>query len=173
MTLQETQQLLTILKMSYPNSYKTMTKEDAIDTVKLYQDFFGEYQTPIVVQALKNYIKKNQYPPTIAGLQEQIDLLLNKGDTNIELWNEIQKAASNCLYDLQAQYNKLSKPCQIWLRDANGLKDLAMLPMETLNTVTRGQFLKSIREIHDRETVQDAIPQNVKDMISGGFKQLT
>jgi hypothetical protein len=173
MKIQETQQLLDILKLSYPGTYKAMTKEEASDTIKLYHDFFGEYPTPVVVQALRNYIKKNQYPPTIAGLQEQIDLLLNAGDTKTELWNQIAKAASNCLWNLQEQFNRLPKPCQIWLRDAEGLKALAMIDTETLNTVTRGQFLKTIGEISEREEAQDALPESVRNAITQGFiKQL-
>lgn len=168
----ETNQLMKILSMAYTNTYKDFTDEQKRETIQLYYDFFGEYQTPIVVQALRNYIKKNQYPPTIAGLQEQIDLLLNKEDTPTELWNAVLKAARDSLWNAQEQFNKLSKPCQIWLKDANGLKALGMIEEETLNTVTRGQFLKSIGEIHERETVREQLPQNIKELIQSGYKQL-
>jgi hypothetical protein len=173
MLREETNQLMKILSVTYPNTYKDFTDAQKVETMQVYFDFFGEYPTPVVVQSLRNYIKKNQYPPTIAGLQEQIELLLNKGDTNIELWNAILKAASSCLWNLQEQYNKLPKPCQIWLRDAEGLKNLAMIDTETLNTVTRGQFLKTIGEISEREEAQDALPEPVRNAITQGFiKQL-
>ncbi|MCE5227902.1 MAG: hypothetical protein LLG05_18840 [Porphyromonadaceae bacterium] len=174
MNIKETKQLLTILKLSYPNSYKATTKEDATATVQNYQGFFGEYQTPIVVQALRNYIKKNVYPPTIAGLQEQIDLLLNSEDTHIELWNAFSKAVSNCLWNTLEQFNSLPNVCQAWIGSPQAMRDMALTEPDKFNTVTRGQFLKTIGEIKERNETRESLPQNIKDMIEirGVTKQL-
>ena len=172
MNLQETQQLLTILKLSYPNSYKDMSKEQAIETVKLYFDFFGEHQTVLVVQALKNYIKSNKYPPSIAGLQEQIELLTNQGNTNEELWGKMVKAIRNSLYGSVEEFAKLPKECQRWLGSPSGLKDLGMIDVDTLNTVLHGQFLKTIVDIKAGEKAQQGLTQELREMIKSQTRLL-
>jgi hypothetical protein len=173
MKIQETQKLLDILKVSYPTTYKAMEKKEASDTIKLYHDFFGEYETPIVVAALRNYIKKNQYPPTIAGLQEQIDLLLNAEDTDSELWNRLSKACKNGLYGSDEEYNKLPPECKRWVGSPNALRELAMVDTDTFNTVVRGQFLKTIGQIKNSERVQKALPPEVRKVIESSIlKQL-
>lgn len=164
----ETQQLLTILKTSYPNTYKDMTQQQATDTVLHYYTFFGEYPTPIVVQALKNYIKKNEYPPTIAGLQRQIDLLLHEGDSDVELWNLIHKACQNAMYHSKEEFNKLPTVCQRWVGRPEQLMEFAKIDSTTLNTVTRGQFLKSIKEIKENVSATESLPQELKNKIDIG-----
>jgi len=173
MEIKETQQLLSILKMAYPNAYKSMSKEDAIETVKLYYDFFGEHQTPVVVQALKNYIKSNVYPPSVAGLIKEIELLTNKGNTSEELWSRVAKAVGNSLYNSAEEFNKLPMSCQRWLGSPKGLKDLGMTAAEVLNTVVRGQFIKTINEIKASEKAQSSMPLELKELISKeAFKML-
>lgn len=172
MTLEETKQLLTILKLSYPNNYKDMSKDQAINTVKLYYDFFGEHPTPLVVQALKNYIKSNKYPPTIAGLQEQVDLLINHGNTSEELWSKMVKAIRNSLYGSVEEFEKLPKECQMWLGSPSGLKDLGMIDVDTLNTVLHGQFLKTIGDIKAGEKAQQGLSQGLRDMLQNKTRLL-
>ncbi|MDD4565527.1 MAG: replicative helicase loader/inhibitor [Eubacteriales bacterium] len=175
MRLEETQALLDILKKAYPSAaaYKLTTKEEIKETIVFYHGFFGVYETPIVVAALRNYIKKNQYPPTIAGLQEQIDLLLNTEDTDSELWNQLSKACKNGLYGSDEEYNKLPPECQRWLGSPNTLRELAMVDTDTFNTVVRGQFLKTIGQIKSSEQVQKTLSPEVRKVIESSiYKQL-
>lgn len=172
MILEETKQLLEILKVSYPNNYKDMNKDQAINTLKLYHDFFGQYPTPLVVQALKNYIKANKYPPTIAGLQEQIDLLTNHGNSNEELWSMVLKAIKNSTYGSVEEYNKLPEECQRWLGGPSGLKDLGMIDTDTVNTVLHGQFLKTIGDIKASKKAQAGLSQELRDMLANQTRLL-
>lgn len=161
----ETNQLMKILSVAYPNTYRDFTDSQKIETMQAYYDFFGEYETPIVVQALRNYIKRNQFPPTIAGLQEQIDLILNVGETANELWNLVEKATRNGLYGHAEEYARLPEPCQRWLGTSASLKELAQLDSGTLNTVIRGQFLKTVGQIKESVETQRALPQEVRAVI--------
>ncbi len=167
MKLQETKNLLEILKMAYPSTYKNMAEGEAKSIVKFYHGFFSKYETPIVVQALRNYISKNQYPPTIAGLQEQIDLLLPQEETDIVLWNQLKKAISNCLWDSQKVYDSLPEPLRIWVGGPSGLRDLAMVESEKIETVTRGQFLRTIKIIKERAKAQAELPEEIRQAIAG------
>lgn len=170
MNRDETKQLLKILSTSYPNHFKDMSKEDKLDQIDNYQLFFGEYESVVVAAALKNYIRVNQYPPTVAGLQEQIDLILKTDGTAEELWNKVYKAICNSGYQAQEEFENLPACCQKWLGGASALKDLGMTDINVVNTVTRGQFLKTIGEIKDRQEVQDKLPDNVKQALTGALQ---
>lgn len=165
MLKEETGQLLAILEVAYPNNYKNASLEERRNTLSLYYDMFCEYPTPIIVQALKNYIKVNQYPPTIAGLQEQIDFLFNKQDP-AELWNLVKKAVCNSAYNSMKEFEKLPLVCQKWAGTHMTLKELSQVDIDTLNTVTRGQFMKTIGSLNQRELAQSTLPDNLKSQIS-------
>lgn len=45
------------------------------------------------------------------------------------------------------------------------LKELSQTDMDTLNTVTRGQFLKTIDSIQQRDEAQSALPDRLKEQI--------
>lgn len=171
MKREDIQKVLFILQNAYPNTYRKMTAEEMTQQIEFYLDMLGEYETPIVVAALKNYIKKNQYPPTIAGLTEQIELLLVK-DTDQDKWNLVVKACKNGSYGSIEEFNKLPLDCQRWVGSADNLKQLSQLDPNTFNTVTKGQFLKTIHEIQEKTAVREKLPQNIKDLLDGGLKQL-
>ena len=154
MEREETKQLLKILPVAYPDYYSKFTSQQKTETVNLYYDLFGKYETVIVVPALYNYIKTNVYPPKPAGIQEQIDLLMPNSETSVELWNMLLKAVSNGYYGYEEEYNKLPEVCQKWLHCPEQLKELAVIDISTLNSVIRGQFLKTIGEIQKKENAK-------------------
>jgi len=167
MTRDETKQLLDILKLSYPTYYKNMDFNQAKETLDFYYGFFDEYDAVIVVQALRNYIKENKFPPTIAGLTEQINLLMPSGKSSAEYWNLILKAIRNSAYNSKEEFDKLPHECQMWLGESMALKDLSQIDSETVNTVIRGQFLKSINQIIERRNAQLTMNPELKTLIDG------
>lgn len=165
MQKQDIKQLMTVLKVAYPSNYRDMTEEEMRQTASLWYEMFAEYEVILVVKALNNYIKANKYPPTIAGLQEQIDLLTNHGNSNEELWSMVLKAIKNSTYGSVEEYNKLPEECQRWLGGPSGLKDLGMIDTDTVNTVLHGQFLKTIGDIKASKKAQAGLSQELRDML--------
>ena len=166
MRKEDTQQLLQILGTAYPSTYRTMDAEQKKQTLSLYYELFREVPAEIVVFALKNYIKANEYPPTPAGLQRQIDLLSNN-TTPAELWTLLDKAIGKSAYNYVEEFNKLPEVIQLWLGEPTTLHNLSQQKIEDVQTATRGQFLKSIEAVQDRKKARDSIPENVKQLLSG------
>lgn len=164
MQREETKQLMSILQISYPSHYRNMSVEEKKQTLAIYYDMFAEYPTELIVMALKNYIKVNQYPPTIAGLREQVEMLLDK-DTPVELWNKVKKAITRSAYNSVEEFAKLPEVCQKWVGNHMTLKELSQTDIDTLDTVTRGQFLKTIGSIQQRDEAQAALPDSLKAQI--------
>lgn len=150
----ETKQILEILKVAYPRNYANITQQGAREILSLYYDIFKEVPTETVVMALKNYIKANKYPPSIAGLWEQVELL-NDDNTTETLWAAIEKAVRNSGYHSAEEFDKLPDECKQFVGSAKSLKELGQMDGGTLNTVTKGQFIRSVGDIKRRTKARE------------------
>ena len=57
MDLQETQKILSIVKCTYPQTYKNIDKNQAQNILMLWSDIFADYTLDDVSNALKYFIK--------------------------------------------------------------------------------------------------------------------
>lgn len=162
-------QLLTVLQLNYPATYRDISKEDKRALVKLWMDAFGGLDTTIVGEALRNYIKANKYPPNVAGLQEQIDLLVGSDNTD-ELWRTLMKAVRNSGRDAKAEFEKLPQECKEFVGSPAELRTLGNTEQSTVNTVTRGQFYNRVKVIKERRKAQEQLPEHVKQALQGALQ---
>lgn len=72
MTQKEATQILAILKAAYPNSYRGMTKEEAIGTVNVWATQFINMPASVVMIAVNKLISTNTFPPSIGEVKEKI-----------------------------------------------------------------------------------------------------
>lgn len=164
MNREETKQVLKVLSTAYPRYFADMTKADKIDQINLYMDMFGEYPTQIVIAALHSYIRHNEYPPSIAGLQKQIDLLTHKDD-KMELWNTLAAACSRGTRMTAEEFETLPESIREWAGDVGQIKELALMDSVTFNSVIRGQFLKTIPQIIERQEAKKKLPAETKRLL--------
>lgn len=162
-------QLLTVLKLNYPAAYRDMSIEERKALVALWLDAFGGLDVEVVGHALKNYIKANKYPPTIAGLQEQIDLLIGTDNTE-QLWQQLMKAVRNSGRDAKAEFEAMPPECRAFVGSPAELRTLGNTDLSTVNTVTRGQFYSRIKHIKEQRRVQEQLPANVRDKLQGALR---
>ena len=164
MNREETKQVLKVLSTAYPRYFADMTKADKIDQINLYMDMFGEYPTQIVIAALHSYIRHNEYPPSIAGLQKQIDLLIHKDD-KMELCNTLAAACSRGTRMTAEEFETLPESIREWAGDVGQIKELALMDSVTFNSVIRGQFLKTIPQIIERQEAKKKLPAETKRLL--------
>ena len=72
MTQKEATQILAILKAAYPNSYRGMSKEEAIGTVNVWATQFIDIPANVVMVAVNKLISTNTFPPSIGEVKEKI-----------------------------------------------------------------------------------------------------
>lgn len=154
MKKEETKQLLEILKVAYPQNYANITEQSAVGILSLYYDIFKDTPTETVVIALKNYIKANKYPPSVAGLWEQVELLKDTNTTET-LWTAIEKAVRNSTYNSVEEFENLPPECKAFIGSAKALKELGQMDGGTLNTVTKGQFIRTVGDIKRRTKARE------------------
>lgn len=153
MEKQDAKKVMQILSDAFPLVYGRMGEDQKISTMRLYYNMLKDYPTELVVNGLYNYIRKNENIPTVAGVIKEIDELIPH-QTELELWAELVKALSGAYYHAEENYQKLPKQVQAWLGDAEQLRQLGQVDIEKLQTVTKGQFLKTIGKAEQTERVQ-------------------
>ena len=176
MNRQETIKALSVLKAAYPMFYSKQTKGDLEITVNLWETIFANDDYQVVMVALKELISKHSgFPPDIAALRKQMDDMTFAAigePTDEELWRMLAKAASNGYYGYQQEWQKLPSILKRYLGAPETLREFAVMEETTLNTVAKGQFLKQIGNIRERERFDIQTPKEIKQLLAASVKRL-
>ena len=157
-------QIITLLAGNYEDiANKSQTQREMM--LNTWQECLGDLDYNIVLQAVKKTIIESPYPPTIHEVRKNAIELINPTTkkTGIEAWNEAIGMISNGLYMTEEQFNNYSPEVKRFFGSVNQVKQLAMVDMETINTVTKGQFLKQYEVLINRERGQKLVPQQMLD----------
>ena len=170
MTREETSQMLTLLKVAYPNFYGKMTAKDAYATLNLWAEMFADDDVNIVKFALHRLIETHTgFPPDIAEVKSHIRLLVQASTgepTDEELWRMLRRAAANGLYGSCEEFERLPPVLKRYCGSPSALREMAMQDEKTLDTVVHGQFLRQISGIRERQEYHDSLPEGVRDAVS-------
>ena len=150
MTRDETVTILGILKTSYPNFYKDMSKSEMYNTIAIWSEMFENDDLRLVKVAVKELVQTLKFPPTIADIKQKMYELTNQETLPTELWAKLKKAISNSAYHSEEEFEKLPEECKLFIRNPRQLKELSQNDAEINNTVVKGQFLKQIETIQKR-----------------------
>lgn len=92
MTIEQVLELLTVIKVSFPNFYKNVSNEEFHITVNVWFQILKEYDSIIIFLVLKDIIKSHKYPPTIADLIEYYNesLKLKEWKEKIQRFNLLE-----------------------------------------------------------------------------------
>lgn len=165
MNREETKKVLKVLATAYPKYFAGMDTSEKLDQIALYEAMFGTYPVEVVVSALHAYIRVNEYPPSIAGLQKQIDLMLPDEDNAAQLWNQLSEACKRGSVMTEEEFQELPEPLKKWCGNVSQIRELSQTEKSVFNSVTRGQFLKTIPQITERLKVSKQLPEHVKTML--------
>lgn len=79
MTRDETLKIMAVLKATYPNFYKDMTRRDAEGVVALWTDMFSEDSYNAVAAAVKAFIASDSkgFPPVVGQVKQRVTELAN------------------------------------------------------------------------------------------------
>lgn len=174
MTKAETMVMFKILKTTYPNFYKDMGKKEIEETISLWSEMFKDCNTQLVMQSIKELINTFKYPPTIADIKDKMYELSTIKDNKSpsELWEKLNKAISNSAYNSQSEFEKLPDEVKIFVGTPRQLFELSQMPSETVNSVTKGQFLKQIEDIKARKKADKMMLSDTKILIEKAFNKI-
>ena len=147
MTQEEVIKLLRLVKGYKPALYKNMSDDDKRDIASAWYMTFKDYNADEVIAATQYCCANIVGIPDIAIIKNKIDNQHQKCTS--ELWEELRKALRvHCrrVEERRKLFNSLPEEVKRFVGSPNGLYELGLVPIETLNTVTRGQFSKSVDE---------------------------
>lgn len=161
----ETVQVVTLLA----GNYDSIAKKDATQKqlmINTWQECLGDLNYNLVLQAVKKTIIESPYPPTIHDIRKNAVEMINPTTkrTGIEAWNEAYGMICSGLYMTQEQFEMASPEVKKFFGNVRQVKELAQTDLDTVNTVTKGQFLKQYEVIVDREKEQKLLPQQMQDL---------
>lgn len=166
MNKQETVQVITLLA----GNYDSIAKKDATQKqlmINTWQECLGDLDYKLVLQAVKKTIIESPYPPTIHDIRKNAIEMINPSTqrTAIEAWNEAYSMICSGLYMTQEQFEMASPEVRKFFGNVRQVKELAQTDLDTVNTVTKGQFLKQYEAIVDRQKEQKLLPQQMQDFV--------
>lgn len=168
MTRQETVVIITLLAGNYESFAKrTQTDEQVKIMLDTWHSCLEDLDYQLVLQAVKKSIIESPYPPTIHDIRKNAIELVNPSTqrSGIEAWEEAYQMICNGSYMTQEEFDSHSPEVKKFFGSVKQVKELAQIDAQTVNTVTKGQFLKQYEVITDRERQQKLLPQNIQDMI--------
>lgn len=166
MNREETTQILIILASNYPFYSEQMSEKGKSDIlVKTWQSCFNDIPYEVVANAVKKTMLTSKYPPTISEVRKQAIGMINPPTqkTAIEAWNEAYEMICNGLYMTEEEFKQHSPEIRNFFGNVRQVKELAQCDTDTVNTVTKGQFLKQYEIITQREQEQKILPQQMQD----------
>lgn len=160
----ETVQVITLLA----GNYDSIAKKDATQKqlmINTWLECLGDLDYKLVLQAVKKTIIESPYPPTIHDIRKNAVEIINPSTqrTAIEAWNEAYSMICSGLYMTQEQFEMASPEVKKFFGNVRQVKELAQTDLDTVNTVTKGQFLKQYEVIVDRQKEQRLLPQQMQD----------
>lgn len=165
MNKQETVQVITLLAGNYDSiSKKDSTQKQLM--INTWQECLGDLDYRLVLQAVKKTIIESPYPPTIHEIRKNAVEMMNPTQTRtaIEAWNEAYRMICGGLYMTQEQFETASPEVKKFFRDVRQVAELARTDIDTVNTVTKGQFLKQYEVLVQREQERKMLPPQMQEL---------
>lgn len=170
MTREETSQALTVLKAAYPDFYRNLTPKDALSMLEVWSAVFASEPLELVKYALFDLIKTHTgYPPRpgdVAQKIREITAAVTGEPTDEQYWHILRTAISNSSYEAAKEYAALPPVLQKWAGSPSTLRDLARKQEEkTLDTVIKGQFMKQLPAMKERQRFTESLPEAVRQVV--------
>ena len=156
--------VLGTLKTAYPRFYANMNKDEAEETIALWYEMFKNDDPRLVISAVKKLITELQFPPTIADVKQAMYKLVDKTETDIELWNKFERAVSNSIYHAGEEFKKLPGVVQKFVGSPNQLREYALMDSDVVHSVIKGQFLKQIDILKTRQKEEKMLLPEIREM---------
>lgn len=174
MRFEEVKNILTILRINYPHSFKDLSKEDGEAYLNLWAEAFKEDDTELVASAVKSIIygDKREFAPNIGQVKNRMAELLNTGNeiSEQEAWNMVYKAVCRSIHDSEKEFAKLPATVQRVVGSPNMLKEWAMSNTDEVNTVIASNFMRSYKARAKAEKEEMLLPNEIKTMIQARNK---
>lgn len=165
----ETIQVLTLLASNYKSiDEKLSDSEKSKLFIEVWHECLADLDYKMCLFAVKKAIMSSSYPPTIHDIRKSANSIVSskESDLAIDYWNEAYKMIKRGSYMSEDEFNKHSDAVKKFFGSVSQVKELALTDLDTISTVTKGQFLKQIEFIQAREKEMELLPAKMRETIN-------
>lgn len=167
MTKEETKQILQILRLNYPNSFKNLSNKDTFDFLDLWSEAFKDDDVRTVILAVKSiiYTDTREFYPNIAQVKKEMYRITHHDSLDeYEAWNHVIQVVRNCRFEEYAKENFERLPLEVQkaigtyrnLYEWSDLDDL---------TFVANNFYKAYKKIQNDNFKVNALPIEMKNIL--------
>lgn len=158
-------QIITLLAGNYETiANKSQAQREMM--LNTWYECLGDLDYHLILQAVKKTIIDSPYPPTIHDIRKNAVEMINPTQkrTAIEAWNEAYRMICGGLYMTQEQFEMASPEVKKFFGNVRQVAELARTDIDTVNTVTKGQFLKQYDVLVQREQEAKMLPPQMQEI---------
>jgi len=155
--------LMSVLRGAYPQFYRDVGRQEALDTISLWTDMFAEDDAAIVAAAVKALIATDSkgYPPHIGAVKAKIRQLTERPKmAPQEAWGLVWRAVQRSAYNSREEFKRLPPMLRRLVGTPEQLKAWARMDANTVQSVIGSNFQRSYQEWAKQEAEFQALPGN-------------
>ena len=134
--------ILGILKTAYPRFYANMTKNEAEETIALWQEMFSDTDIRILTIAVKRLITHLEFPPTIADVKKEIVKITSDNTNIMDYWQDAFKMMCNANYMTSEEFELYPEICKKFFGSVGNLKMYGSMERDYVVNNVQPRFLK-------------------------------
>lgn len=169
MTREETKQILLILKINYPQSFKDWNKAQITMFIDLWTEAFQHDNVAVVTNAVKSiiYSTTREFAPNIGQVKDMMQRITTQNGIDAdEAWGMVYKALGNSIYNAKEEFEKLPDEVKAGIGSYSQLREWAQMDARTLETVIASNFKKGYRTRVEEKREFEKLPVEAKQMIN-------
>ena len=170
MNIKETSAIMDVLSIAYPNYYRGLHPDDIKKAIALWTEMFKDNEARMVTAAVKALIATSEstYPPNIGQVKAYIRKIYGSEEMNeMAAWAEVRRAVKRSIYFAKDEFDDLSPLVQKTVGSYETLREWATTDEDVLGTVVASNFMRAYRAQAQSKKEFDALPEDIKTMISG------
>lgn len=149
--------LVKTMKAVYPAMFSEK------ETIDIWYALLKDLDYQDAATGLGKHLATSPYPPTVADIRNNTvpDVEMN-GE---QAWALVFRAIENSAYNSADEFAKLPEIIQKSIGSPANLRELALMPTETVNSVEKSHFLRTYEVEKKRQKELDAMPKEIRERI--------
>lgn len=171
MTLQQTAQMMSVIRAAYPRFYVNTSDVDARAALNLWHSMFEGDDAELVSDALKAFIASDTkgFPPVPGQIREKLGVI-QEATFGFEMteqaaWAMVTRALRDSGYHSAERFAELPEDIQRCVGSAAQLHDWAVSDNDALQSVIASNFMRSYRAIAAKRREIRSMPSGVRERI--------
>lgn len=172
MNRKETLQILSLIKIAFPNTYTKFNDEELNQVALLWEAQFKDYDFEMVAVATNTFISRDLsgFAPTIAQIKDiAYDLMNPNKRTDDEIWIPIHEAICNGYYNTQEEYDKLPEDLKECVTTSQ-IRSWSMAPSDEMQWI-RKEVIAEYRAREKRNKDYKLLTSKTKEYLMIGDKK--